>query len=166
MRPRRSAERPRGGLDLTDLVVGFGLLVIIPFIVVLVIKMSVKTEVDQGSFRQKPEIGEPPPTVEEVSARLGYFRRLYHENGRLFVDRARKATGFQQSKERRWARVCLAKIESELAGLTSLIERTKSQEQFGVELEEIAQLRRMIQVDSQSIPELDILGRPAAPAGG
>ncbi len=146
-----NGPRTRGAFDLTDLVVGVLLAVGIPLLVYIVARGSgaVKTKSDVGQFREEIKVKEDvKPDAELLGLKIKYFQRIHSETGRVFLERARDASGVRRLRERDWARACFRSLVSDIQTVENQLNADEDlRTRFSVELSRLTMLKSEIQAD-------------------
>lgn len=147
--------RERGRIDAVDVGVGIVLAAGIPLLAFVSLKMLGIGELPQ----ENEPIQAPPLDAEEVENRFNRIRRMYKNNAREFLERARQSTdATYQIHLMRWARTSLQKVNSELTNLQSLIRTTKASATFSGQLQEIEKLKREVEVGLAQVQGLELTG--------
>ena len=152
-RPRRQ----RGEFDVVDLVVGLGLMVVVPFICVALVRVfGVETRSDARDFRAKPKLEKAPPDMDEIKARWRVATDLYHKNVKTYTATVKSTTdGTLKEHHRRWAIKCLEVADSELVDLKNL---AGTESQFQRYVTRASSLQQKIKTDLKALHDLDTLG--------
>ena len=152
--------RSRGAVDRVDLTVGIVLVLLVPFLCyVVALACGVRTESEEGLFRQQPEVEKPRTDSVEVELHWKVARELY-DVGKSYMS-ARRDIEDEVLKDyyRRWAKRSLDDASQRLKELAVMIQWYPDTESlFSEYLTEIRRLERTIGEDLKYLRSLDILG--------
>ena len=133
--------------DPVDLCVGILVAIVIPLIVYGVIRSGVETKSDMGQFRQKIEVT-VKPDAELIGMKISYFKKIYTETGREFLNRGQSSRGPQRLRERDWAKNCLTSLKAEITTLENELNGdAELQSRFAAEISDLASLKSSIEED-------------------
>jgi hypothetical protein len=131
-----------------DLVVGIVLAIGIPLLVYGVLRASgVGKKSTAGQFREKVAVV-VKPDAELVELKIKYFQRIYSETGRVFLDRARQATGGQRLRDRDWAKSCFTSLVTDITTVENQLNADEElRSRFSGELTLLSNLKNNVQAD-------------------
>lgn len=157
----RSGTRRLGEVDSLDIVLGLGLLVLLPTLSYFLASVWGTPEPkDPYAFGEKPLLN-PPPDAEEVDARWRQAAEIYSANAKYYLDAAADTKNDEILREhfRVTARRCLESARAELTKFNTYLAEHKGETQFAAYLAKSAEFQKDILEGLKRVKSLDVLGR-------
>ena len=159
MLTRRLRQRDRGDIDITDLLVGLGLLIAVPVIVFVIGGLLSEQKAQDGFGAAKEEKPPPPLTTKEIAMRLEVANALLKRNAKAMLTQMNDSEDpILRDRFRSWTERTLTNAVSMAKEMAGRIEAHENR----AGLDAYLRKARNIEVEGQQllreVKALDVLG--------